>query len=544
MGEVAANLPARGNYDGRAIPVDLLDLQRRGNLMSDKLSGESTPDLVARFDALQRKIFSFEYAQALMNYDAQTVAPEGSAPLCGEAMGTMAAYRHDLTTGPATGELLASLKGREAELDQLHRDELRVFSRDYDEQGRVPAEMAADFQKLLTEAFPVWRRAKHESDYASWEPYVARIVSAMREQAACLDPGKPAYDVWLDQFGRGSSQELCDRFFSTVRATVVPLLHEIVAAGQPEVPSFVHANVPVAAQKRLAARLAGVIGLDPARLTFGETEHPFTTTFSRADVRIAHHYHEDDVLSGVYTTIHEGGHSLYEQNVSPMYDCTCLSGGTASDIHESQSRLMENMVGRSRPFMDALLPLLRETAPEVYDGVTADQLYRAVNRAQPSLVRTESDELTYSLHIMVRYEVEKRLMAGEVSAHDAPALWNDLMREYLGVEVPDDGRGILQDTHWAMGYIGYFPSYALGNAYAAQFVAKLREQREAEGVDVDAALAAGDVTPVTSWLAEHIWQYGKSKDSQQVIAGACGEPFDPTYYTRYLDGKFRALYGL
>ena len=508
------------------------------------MTEESAHELVERFDEVQRKIASFGYAQALLTYDAQTIQPEAGAASCGEAMSTLAAYQHDLLAGAKTGELLAALSLCEDQLDELHVAELRVFGRDYAEQERIPSAMAADFQRLLTEAFPVWRRAKADNDYASWEPYVARIVEAMREQAACLDPERAPYDVWLDQFGRGSSIETCDRFFQTVREAVVPLVREISAKGQPEAPAFTGAEVPVAAQKELAAKLCGVIGLDPARLTLGETEHPFTSGFSRDDVRIAHHYHVNDVLSGVYTTIHEGGHSLYEQNVDPRYTFTCLAGGTASDIHESQSRLMENMVGRSRPFMEVLLPLLRETAPVAYADVTPEQLYRAVNRVEPGLIRTESDELTYSLHIMVRYEVEKRLMAGEITTHEALALWNELTREYLGVEVPDDTRGILQDTHWAMGYIGYFPSYALGNAYAAQFVARLREERSEQGVDVDAAIAAGDVTPVTSWLAEHIWQFGKSKDSQQVIVDACGVPFDPTYYTRYLTDKFRTLYEL
>lgn len=508
------------------------------------MTEESVNELVTRFDDIQRKIASFDYAQALLTYDAQTIQPEAGAACCGEAMSTLASYQHDLLSGAETSELLAALSLYEDQLDQLHTDELRVFSRTYTEQEKIPAAMAADFQRLLTEAFPVWRRAKAENDYASWEPYVIRIVEAMQAQARCLDPDKAPYDVWLDQFGRGSSVEICDRFFQTVRSAVVPLVQAISDKGQPAVPAFATAEVPVAAQKELATKLCEVIGLDAARLTLGETEHPFTSGFSREDVRIAHHYHANDVLSGVFTTIHEGGHSLYEQNVDPRYTFTCLAGGTASDIHESQSRLMENMVGRSRPFMDVLLPLLREAAPDVYAGVTPDELYRAVNRVEPGLIRTESDELTYSLHIMVRYEVEKRLMAGEVSAHDAPALWNELMREYLGVEVPDDARGILQDTHWAMGYIGYFPSYALGNAYAAQFVAKLRAERQAQGADVDAAIAAGNVKPVTSWLAEHIWQFGKCKDSQQVIADACGEPFDPTYYTRYLTEKFSALYEL
>ena len=511
----------------------------------DASGGE--PDLAAlvgRLDALQRSIASYAYAQNLMNYDAQTVAPAAGAALCGEAMGVMAARGHDLLAGDDTRALLDALDARLDELDDLHRDELRVLRRDHDEQRRVPAQMAADWQRLLAEAYPVWRAAKAADDYASWEPYVDRIVAALRAQAACLDPARPAYDVWLDQFARGCSIELCDRFFAQVRTTVVPLLDAIVRAGQPDAPAFVHARVPLDAQRALSDAIARLIGLDPARLTFGRTEHPFTLALSRDDVRIAHHWHVDDVLAGVYTTVHEGGHSLYEQHVDPRYDFTCLAGGASADVHESQSRLMENMVGRSRPFMDALLPLLRDAAPDPYARVSADELYRAVNRVEPSLVRTEADELTYSLHIMVRYEVEKRLMAGELSAHDAPAAWNELTQRYLGIQVPDDAHGILQDAHWAMGYVGYFPSYALGNAYAAQFMAAMRAQRAAKGIDVDAAVSAGDLSPITSWLAEHLWRRGKSADPQQLIADACGAPFDPSFYTRYLVEKFSGIYGL
>ncbi len=506
------------------------------------MAQKTTEELVSSFDELQHAVCGYELALSLMQYDSQTVAPAAGAADAGAAQAVLYAAKHDLESSEATGELLAALQecADAGELDWLHTAELRVFARTYDEERRLPADLVADYRKLTTEAFPVWRAAKEGNDFASFAPYLDRIFASLREQAACLNPDADAYDVLLDRWQRGNSTAVCDNFFAQVASAVTPLVHAIAEQPQRDYP-FASRPVPVAVQQDLAWDIARAVGLDCDRLTFGLTEHPCSYDMGRNDVRIAHHYLEDHVLECVATTCHEGGHALYMQNVDPVYSFTCLHGGVEAGIHESQSRLMENNVGRSRPFMHVLLPLLRRHAPDIYGDVDEDALYAACNVVRPSLIRTQADELTYPLHIMVRYECEKRLMSGDIAAADVPGLWRDLMREHLGVEVPDDTRGCLQDMHWASDFVGYFTGYALGNAYAAQF---FHHACAAYPGDLDTAVAAGDLSGVTGWLKEHVWRHGRSLDPNDLVAQACGEPFDPAYYTRYLVEKFTALYGL
>ena len=271
----------------------------------------------------------------------------------------------------------------------------------------------------------------------------------------------------------------------------------------------------------------------------GETEHPFTEGFNKHDVRIATHYHEENVLSNLYSVVHEGGHALYELGIADEYQGTLLSGGSSMSIHESQSRFYENLIGRSLPFCEVLLPELKALFPEQLRGVDAEKLYRAANLSEPSLVRTEADELTYSIHVMIRYALEKAMIEGDLNVNDIPGEWDRMYKEYLGVEVPDDRRGCLQDSHWSFGAIGYFPSYALGSAYGVQML----ERMEAD-IDVWGAVRSGSLKPVTAWLGERIHRHGQLLTPAQLVEGACGGPFDPHRYVNYLKDKYGTLYRL
>lgn len=501
-----------------------------------------------RFDQLQETISSYEYALNVLNYDALTVAPPAGAALGGNAVALLSARLHELEAGPATARMLGDLESFQAadpaSLDQTHRDELRVMRRRYADACNVPADLLGAYKRVLAEAFPAWRAAKAASDFDAFAPYLERIFDLLRRQANCIDPKRAPYDVWLDHWEHGCSMEVCDRFFAQVGATVTPLVRELAEREASPQAAERHARLaqkapaPEEAQQALAWDVAELMGLDRDRLTFGRTEHPFTTGMGRTDVRIAHHFSPDAVLDGLATTMHEGGHSLYEQNIDPLYEGTCLWGGASAAMHEGQSRMMENLVGRSRPFMEALLPLLRKHAPQAFADVDADGLYLMHNEARPSLIRTAADELTYPLHVLVRYECEKRLMAGDIAVREVPGLWNSLVKEHLGVDVPDDAHGCLQDMHWASDFVGYFTSYALGNAYGAQLIAHAKADY---GPGYDDAIASGDLTPATSWMRERIWRHGKSLEPQDLLAQACGEPFDPSYYTRYLERKFAEL---
>ena len=512
----------------------------------DKLEGTATDErtgrLGRRFRKLERKLWCRAYLMKISSFDGATVAPAKGAAARGEALGALAGEYHKLLTRSGSRELVRDLTraARHGKVrDPQLLDELRVFTRDQREAAAIPKKEEVAWTRLTCQADAVWHKAKLDNDWASFEPYVDRIVAALRRRARYLDSSRDTYDALLDQFERGLTQASFDAFCKQVTSTVVPLVHEIAERPQPEA-AFLSAHVPEQAQRALSLDLMRLVGLDMDASTLAFTEHPFSEGFAAGDARVATHIYEDAALSNVYSVIHESGHASYEQGVDPAYAYTCLEGGTSMGIHESQSRFFENTIGRSRAFMDPLLALLRRHAPEVYGGVSADELYRAVNIARPSLIRTEADELTYPLHIMIRYKIEQLLFAGEATARDVPGLWARYTREYLGIEVPDDTHGCLQDTHWSGGMFGYFPTYALGSAYDAQFVPAM----EADGVRVTEAAASGDLAPVRAWLGEKIWRWGRGKDAAQLIAEACGTPFDAGFYCRYLEDKFRALYGL
>lgn len=496
---------------------------------------------IEAFKTLQRQLWGCDYLTRVLDFDGETVAPLKGADARAEAMGMLAGRHHDLMCSSEAQELVATLHelNQAGKLDPQTADELRVFARDQHEAMAIPGDEAAAWTKLTSKANAVWHQAKLADDWESFEPYLEQIVETLKRHASYLDSTRDPYDVWLDQYERGLDAKTYDAFFDQVRATVVPLVHEIGTKPY-EVPSFMSAAVSSQAQIAQAYDLMRTVGLDMDAVGFSEVEHPFSDGFALGDARVTTHIYEDNALSSAYSVIHESGHAVYEQNVNPAYAYTCLAGGTSMAIHESQSRFFENYVGRSRAFMGTLLRIMSAHAPEAYAGVTEDDLYHAVNAAQPGLIRMEADELTYPLHIMIRYDIERALFAGDATVHDIPALWNKLTKEYLGLDVPNNSLGCLQDTHWSGGSLGYFPTYALGSAYGAQYL----DAMQREGVDFNAACEAGNLAPITSWLHEHIWQYGRSKDAPELIQIACGVPFDATYYCDYLQKKFSALYNL
>ena len=332
--------------------------------------------------------------------------------------------------------------------------------------------------------------------------------------------------------------ETLDGFFAQLRSVIVPLLAKTQAAEQID-DSFLQLAYPIEIQRKFGDYLMDVLGLDRGHCGIAETEHPYTLTFNNKDVRITTHYHENNVTFAMYSTVHEGGHALYELGCGDEYEFTNLSGGASMSIHESQSRFYENIIGRSRPFVELIFPKLKELFPQQLADVDAEMFYRAVNKAQPSLIRTEADELTYCVHVMIRYEIEKQLIAGTLAVADVPAAWNRMYKDYLGIDVPDDKNGCLQDSHWSGGMIGYFPSYALGSAYGAQMLAKMQEDLGDIYVDV----AKGDLSRVTGWLREKIHRYAGFKKPAPLFEDVCGK-FDARFFTDYLTRKFSELYGL
>ena len=486
---------------------------------------------------MQHRLYAYEYALRAIEYDDATVAPADSSEGRGEAVEELSSTVYSLIADPQLPALLQ--KAREGELTEQEAAEVRELQRRYDETSKIPAEEYAAFAKLTGTAQSVWTKAKRANDFAMFAPYLEKIVDTRRRWAAYFNPNEQPYNVWLDQFEQGASMAQLDEFFTMLRGRIVPLLQKIKASPCQPRTDFLDQDWPLDKQRELAARVMALMGVDPSHCTLGESEHPFTTEFFKGDVRITTHYFPRDMASSLYSVVHESGHALYELHLADSLKYTCLASGSSMGVHESQSRLFENYVGRSEAFVHCLWPTLTELFPEQLKGVTEREFYCAINRAEPGLIRTEADELTYCLHIMVRYEIERQLLDGSLAVADLPAAWNAKMKEYLGVDVPDDTRGCLQDVHWAGGDLGYFPSYALGSAYGAQMM-----QNMSKTFDPYAEVAKGNLAPIASYLEEHIWQYGKGKQPAWLVQNACGGPFDPENFAQYLEHKYSDIYDL
>lgn len=492
-----------------------------------------------KLEELQRKMFALSFAAGLINFDSQTHAPEDSAVSRGEALSELSGFSYRVFANPQTEELLTTLKAHETQLNDMQRRQTELLKRDYDLMHKVPQEEFTAFSKLVNDAQNVWQTAKRNNDYPAFAPYIQKIAETLRSFAGYFDSKAKPYDVWLDQFERGLDMKQADSFFEQLRETIVPLVKRIQKEGAAIDDSFLHQEFPIEKQRELSKYLMEVMTIDRKRCTISESEHPFTTEFSKRDVRITTHYHEKQMTSSMYSVIHESGHALYELNVADELMYTCATGGASMGVHESQSRLFENLIGRSEPFIQLIYPKLQELFPTQLSGVTDQQFYRAVNKCQPSLIRIEADELTYSLHIMIRYEIEKLLLEGKASQQELPTLWAELTKKYLGIDTPDDAHGVLQDSHWSGGSMGYFPSYAIGSAYSAQIMDTMRKD-----LHVDELIRKGDFKPIVAWLTDKIYRFGKSMDPADLIRHACGKPFDPAYYTDYLTEKFKKIYQL
>ncbi len=486
----------------------------------------------------QQTMAAYDHAMGVLYLDATTAAPADTWEGRGKTMEILSGITYELMADPKNGELLAFLEAHAGELTDRQRREVEVVRKNYDQIHRIPAEEYVAYSVLLNDAQGVWAKAKHEDDFAAFAPYLEQIVAYNKKFAGYYNPDKAPYDALLSEYEEGMDTVTLDAFFAQLREVIVPLIAQIKQA-KPIDDGFMFRKYPIEIQKKFSDYLMEVMGLDRSHCAIAESEHPYTTNFNNKDVRITTHYHEDNLVSSMYSVIHEGGHALYELGAEDCYNYTALSGGVSMGIHESQSRFYENIIGRSRPFIYAIFPKVKELFPEQLSEVTPEDFYRAVNKAEPSLIRTEADELTYALHVMVRYEIEKQLMDGSLQVKDVPAAWKELYREYLGVEVPNDREGCLQDSHWSGGSIGYFPSYALGSAYGPQMLKKMEEELGDIWTDVE----KGDLSRVTGWLREHIHRHASFKKPGVLFEEVCGK-FDAKYYTDYLTEKYRNLYQL
>ena len=486
----------------------------------------------------QQTLGAYNHALGVVYLDASTAAPKGTWEGRGRTMATLSEIMYNLETAPEVGEMLSFLEAHLEELDPVQKRQVEVLRKSYDQTQKIPAQEYIEYSVLQNDAQAAWEKAKNENDFDAFAPYLEKIISFNRKFAGYFNPEMQPYDSLLNKYEEGMNMETLDAFFAKLREKLVPLIAKIQEVPQID-DSFLHRHYPVEIQRKFSDYLMEVLGLDRNYCGIAETEHPFTTNFNNKDVRITTHYYEDDLASSMYSVIHEGGHALYELGADDRYNFTVLQGGVSMGIHESQSRFYENLIGRSRAFIHAIFPKVKELFPAQLADVDEEMFYKAVNKAQPSLIRTAADELTYASHIMIRYELEKQMIGGTLEIKDVPAAWNRLYKEYLGVDVPNDTKGCLQDTHWAGGMVGYFPSYALGSAYGAQMIARMKENLG----DVYADVEKGDISGVTAWLKEKIHRHASFKKPGALFEEVCGK-FDASYYTDYLTEKFTELYDL
>jgi len=475
---------------------------------------------------------------ALLGWDRETMMPERGAAPRGELTATLERLAHARAVDPVLGELIEAAtveaQGPGAEPDDAPI--ARIARRDRDRATRIPSELVVAIAHATAEALPAWTRAREESDFALFRPHLERQVELRREVAACFPEAAHPYDALLDAYEPGATTASLRDVFARLRAGLVPLVEAI--GERPEPPPLA-GPFAIDGQRALALEMARAMGFEDDAWRIDDAVHPFAQAVARTDVRVTARWDESD-FSGIFAVLHEVGHGLYEAGIDPALDRTTLGTGVSFGVHESQSRTWENQVGRSLAFWEHWYPRARERFGRSLADVELGDFHRSINIVHPSLIRVEADEATYALHVILRFELEVALIEGTLAVADVPAAWNERMRDMLGIEVPDDRRGCLQDIHWSCGELGYFPTYALGNIIAGQLWAAARAQLPG----LDAALAAGDCAPLRDWLRRNVHVHGRRLDPSELIERATGSALDPDPLLDYLREKYTALYDL
>lgn len=481
---------------------------------------------------------AYGLALSTMTVDENTIAPKKGRPRTDEASTLLAGKLFELQHDPALIEKIEDYAKRLPE-SSLEKKEVDLRLEAINKERNIPADKYMEAVKSSAIGQTVWHEAKEENDYPKFRPYLEDGIKkhmALYEYQPDFN-GNNYYDLALDDFEKGMNEEQYDAFFQVIKEELPPLIEKVSKAKQIDT-SLMSQTFDIERQKKFMKEVMKFMQVDPDRVYLSETEHPFTDFLSSDDVRITTHYYPDAFLSAVLSTVHEYGHALYALNWNEGYDKTMFAGAIGSAAHESQSRFLENHIGRSKAFWKALKPKLDEIFPEFKD-VSVDELVAMINASTPSLIRTEADELTYPLHILIRYEIEKMMAEGKLDYDKLPEIWADKYEEYLGVRPDTDKKGVLQDVHWSEGYFGYFPTYALGSAYAAQLYEKM-----AQDFDVEKALEEGDFSKITTWLRDNVQGVGAERTMRETVEKVSGKPFDPHIYTNYLKDKYTQLYHL
>lgn len=509
------------------------------------------PDAYVELCRLAHEAATLGAVGALLSWDQETYMPPAAAPFRAQEAALLAELAHRRRTDPRVGELIAACEQDENLDDPAHRAAVRCFRRDYDRATRLPPALVAELARAASIAQEVWKEARRLNDFAMFAPHLARMFELSRAKADCYGwpAGGERYDALLEEYEPGMTAREVERVFEPLRGRLPELIADLSGRRRPD-DAPVRVRVEASRQHELGLFLLKAIGFDLQAGRLDTTTHPFCSGLAPGDTRLTTRYREDRFTDALYGTLHEAGHGLYEQGLpkgTPLgqgAESEILFGNPLAEpvslgIHESQSRMWENFVGRSRAFWSWLLPHAKRMLGPALEPFDVEALYRAVNIVTPSFIRVEADEATYNLHVMLRFEIERSLLAGELGVRDVPGVWNRRFAELLGIEVPDDRRGCLQDVHWSFGLIGYFPTYTLGNMYAAQFWEAMRR----EVGDLEDAMARGGFDVLLGWLRRNIHGHGRRFDAAELCRRVTGRELSAEPLLTYLQEKFGAVYG-
>ena len=496
------------------------------------------PDLAPRFDELLRRlaeISDLQRASYLLGWDEQTKMPPLGAPARAEQLATLARLGHDRATAPELGALLEELRELEegSDRESFEASVIRVARRDYEKKRSVPSELRAEMARTGSLGYTSWLEARAASDYEIFRPHLERRIALAQEYVACHEPYDDPYDVLLDDHERGMRTADVAAVFARLKEELVPL---VAGIGEPVDDSCLHGEFPPERQREFSLEVLSRWGMDDQAWRLDDTVHPFAVPLSGTDIRLTSRFDDDNIM-GVLSCLHEFGHGIFERQVDARYARTPLQEGASSAFHESQSRLWENVVGRSLSTWRFFYPRLQEAFPKQLAGVPLEGFHRALNRVAPSVVRVDADEVTYSLHIVLRFELEREMLSGAVTPADLPEAFNAKLREYLGVEPEGIVDGVLQDVHWSDSSFGYFPTYALGNVISIQ----LWERATDELGDLDAEFERGEFGSLREWLREHVHRWGRVFEPAELLERVVGGPLDADPYLAYLRAKVEAL---
>jgi carboxypeptidase Taq len=494
-----------------------------------------------RFKQLVSQLTDLARANAMVGWDQQVNMPRGGAEDRSYVLSTLAGMIHEMFTSDEMGKLLDELKPVAAQMDPDSDDACLILrtAHDFDKQTKIPTEKVAEFARVSAIAEPAWEKAREEDNFKIFQPELEKLVALRREYAEYFKPYDHVYDPLLDDFEPGLKTADVQEIFGKLRPQQVTLLKAIAAKPQVD-DSFLHVPYAEQGQWDFGVDVITRFGFDWNRGRQDKSVHPFTTSFGIGDVRITTRFDPERAASALFSTMHEGGHAMYEQGVGQSLARYPIGTGASMAVHESQSRMWENIVGRSMSFWKFFYPKLVEIFPTQLKGVSLEKFYQGINKVEPSLIRVEADEATYNMHIMLRLELEIAMMEGSLAVKDLPEAWNSRMQDYLGIVPPNNRLGVLQDVHWSSGLMGYFPTYALGNLVSAQ----LWEKIEQDIPTVNEQIEKGKFDELLGWLRKNIHQHGAKFEPQVLVKRVTGSKIDPDPYMRYLTKKYTAIYGL